>query len=103
MLYQFLFSGKVDEAYDRIQDMISKEVRDTDYRISQDSQNCQLFISSSTNGKVAKIEEEDKNSVIVKVAQNEEEDSIKEIIVSWANRYEFLGSHLLSVFQNIGK
>ena len=42
-------------------------------------------------------------SVIVKVAQNEEEDSVKEIIVSWANRDEHLGSHLLSVLQNMGK
>ena len=83
--------------------MISKEVRDTDYKISQDSQNCQLFISIATNGKLVKIEEDDKNSVMVRVAQNEDEDSIKEIIISWANRYEHLGSHLLSVFQNMGK
>ena len=41
--------------------------------------------------------------MIVKVAQNEEEDSVKEIIVSWANRDEHLGSHLLSVLQNMGK
>ena len=80
--------GKVNEAYDRIQDILINEVRDTDFKISQDRVNSQLSISQS---------------VIVKVAQNEEEDSVKEIIVSWANQDEHLGSHLLSVLQNMGK
>jgi len=80
--------GKVNEAYDRIQDILINEMRDTDFKISQDRDNSQLSISQS---------------VIVKVAQNEEEDSVKEIIVSWANRDEHLGSHLLSVLQNMGK
>ena len=78
----------MNEAYDRIQDILLNEVRDTDFKISQDRVNSQLSISQS---------------VIVKVAQNEEDDSVKEIIVSWANRDEHLGSHLLSVLQNMGK
>ena len=54
--------GKLCEAYDRIEDIIVNEMRDTDFKISQDRVNYQLSISQS---------------VIVKVAQNEDEDSVK--------------------------
>ena len=78
----------MSEAFERIQEIVTNEIRDSDFKVSQDFANCQLSIS---------------NSVTVKVVQSDEEDSIKEIVVSWTNKDESLGSHLLSVLQNIGK
>ena len=80
--------GKVTEAYEKISEIVENEMRDTDFKIVTDENNCQISVSQS---------------VIIKISESEDEDSVKEIIVSWANRDEHLGSHLLNVLQNIGK
>lgn len=80
--------GTITDAFAHVHEMIENEVRDTDFKLLADEDNCQFSIS---------------NSVLVKVTQNEEEDSLKEVIVSWANRDEHIGSRLLSVLRNGGK
>lgn len=83
------FSGSVSDAFNHIHDLIKSEIRDTDFKVIPDENNPNTMYVSQ--------------SVLIKVAQNEEEDCTKDVIVSWAHRDEHLGSHLLSVLQNMGK
>lgn len=80
--------GPTSEALNRIYELVLTELRDTDYKVVADESLMQISVS---------------NSVLVKVGQSEEEDSAKEIIVSWSNRDEHVGSHLLSMLESIGK
>ena len=84
----FTYSGTVSNAFNHIHDMIKSDLRDTDYKVLPDESNAQVFVS---------------HSILIKVAQNEDEDCTKEIIVSWANRDENLGSYLVKMLQNMGK
>ncbi|TRY74449.1 hypothetical protein TCAL_10092 [Tigriopus californicus] len=43
------------------------------------------------------------SSVLMKVEQNEDDDGIKDIMVSWANQDEALGSTLLNLVQNMAQ
>jgi len=79
--------GAVEDALQRVKDIVEEEIRDTDYKICIDHDRHRLSLAQS---------------VSIEVTQSKDEDATKEIIVSWANRDEHIGSYLLSVLQNIG-
>ena len=84
----FTFSGTVSEALQHIHQFVISDLKDTDFKVILDEKNAQMYVSQS---------------VLIKVSQNEDEDCTKEIIVSFANRDEHLGSHLLKLIQSMGK
>eukprot|EP00095_Tigriopus_kingsejongensis_P004736 maker-scaffold719_size106944-snap-gene-0.30 protein:Tk04736 transcript:maker-scaffold719_size106944-snap-gene-0.30-mRNA-1 annotation:"integrator complex subunit 11" len=43
------------------------------------------------------------SSVLLKVEQNADDDALKDVMVSWTNQDEALGSSLMTLIQNIGK
>lgn len=79
--------GQVEDALLKVKDIVEEEIRDTDYKIAIDYECHSLSLAQS---------------VLIKVTQSEEEVATKEIIVSWANRDEHIGSYLLSILQNLG-
>ena len=81
-------AGAIEDAFKHVYDLVCSETRDTDIKCVPDANNCQISLSTS---------------LLVKVTQSEEEDSHKEIIVSWANRDEHLGCQLVSLLRNVGK
>lgn len=78
--------GAVEDAQQKIFHVVSGDLKDTDYKV----QLVEGEISVS-------------NSVLIKVEQSVEQEKVKDVMVSWAYRDEHLGSHLLSVIQNVGK
>ena len=78
--------GPLEDTLEKVKDLIEAEIGDTDYKLGVDYNCLQLSLAQS---------------VLIKVTQSDE-DSTKEIIVSWANRDEHIGSYLLSVLQNMG-
>ena len=81
------YSGSVSEAFNHVLDLVVRDLSDTDHKVVPDESNYQMYVSQS---------------VLVKVTQSEEEDCTKEIIVSWANRDEHLGCHLLGLLRKMG-
>jgi len=79
--------GAVEDALQRVKDIVEEEIRDTDYKICIDHDRHRLSLAQS---------------VSIEVTQSKDEGATKEIIVSWANRDEHIGSYLLSVLQKIG-
>lgn len=79
--------GAVEDALQRVKDIVEEEIRHTDYKICIDHDRHRLSLAQS---------------VSIEVTQSKDEGATKEIIVSWANRDEHIGSYLLSVLQNIG-
>eukprot|EP00093_Oithona_nana_P008472 08472.XXX_530872_532799_1 [CDS] Oithona nana genome sequencing. len=79
--------GAVEDALQRVKDIVEEEIRDTDHKICIDHDRHRLSLAQS---------------VSIEVTQSKDEGATKEIIVSWANRDEHIGSYLLSVLQNIG-
>ena len=79
--------GPLEDTLEKVKDLIEAEIDDTDYKLGVDYNCLQLSLAQS---------------VLIKVTQSEDEDATKEIIVSWANRDEHIGSYLLSVLQNMG-
>ena len=80
--------GGLEKAFTKVKELIEDELRDTDFKLNMDA-------SSSYQLQT--------QSVLIKVTQSDEDEATKEIIVSWANRDEHLGSHLLTTLQNMGK
>ena len=80
--------GALDKAYAKVKEIIEDELSDTDFKM----------IADTSSGFHLQIQ-----SVLIKVTESEEDEMTKEVVVSWANRDEHLGSHLLSTLQNMGK
>lgn len=78
-------AGPVENTRQRIAALIRSQLSDTDYKtVFQDG-------------------EFSVNSVLLKMDQNESDDTIKDVMVSWTYEDEHLGALLLNLVQNIGK
>ena len=82
------FPGSMEDSFQRVDEIITNELRQTDLSLERNKKDFQLTVGQS---------------VTIAVQENEEENMIKEIILSWDHANDNLGSHLFKALQNLGK
>ncbi len=80
--------GPLAGAQERVFDLVKSMLQDTDYK---------PVIEDEASGTISVAE-----TVLIKLEQSADDDTTKEIIVSWANRDEHVGTMLLHNLQSIG-